>query len=203
MLRRTIPSILLLLLLYFSSSALFAQDTGADLPYREILTHPESYAAGTVAAKVIDGLGFRYYWATEGLGREDLDFQPSAGARSSGETLDHIHDLSQLIVNSTRKVPNDRSNKPPKMSFEEKRKATLLNLQEASNTLKNCSSQELGEFKVIFKRGDNIVEYPFWNQLNGPIADALWHTGQIVSFRRSSGNPINPKVNFLTGGLRE
>ncbi len=38
---------------------------------------------------------------------------------------------------------------------------------------------------------------------SGPIADALWHTGQIVSFRRSSGNPIPKGVNMLTGERSE
>ncbi|MFT7499284.1 MAG: hypothetical protein ACI8QP_001887, partial [Porticoccaceae bacterium] len=46
-------------------------------------------------------------------------------------------------------------------------------------------------------------EYPFWDLINGPIEDAVWHSGQLVSFRRSSGNPMNPKVNFLTGKVRD
>lgn len=39
--------------------------------------------------------------------------------------------------------------------------------------------------------------------LNGPIADALWHVGQVVSFRRSSGNPFNSKVSVFSGKVRE
>ena len=42
-----------------------------------------------------------------------------------------------------------------------------------------------------------------WNQINGPIADALWHCGQVVSFRRASGNPYNSKASLFTGKLRE
>jgi hypothetical protein len=30
---------------------------------------------------------------------------------------------------------------------------------------------------------------PFWHLINGPMADALTHTGQISSFRRLAGNP--------------
>ena len=37
------------------------------LPYYQIPDYPSSYNAATVAARTIDGLGFRYYWATEGL----------------------------------------------------------------------------------------------------------------------------------------
>ena len=43
------------------------------------------------------------------------------------------------------------------------------------------------------------MTFPFWNHLNGPIADALWHSGQIVSNRRASGNPLNSKVNVFIG----
>ena len=68
----------------------------------------------------------------------------------------------------------------------------------------SCScSLELKAFKIVFQRGDNRSEFPFWNQLNGPIADALWHVGQVVTFRRSSGNPMNPKVSVLQGNVRQ
>ncbi|HNP07210.1 MAG TPA: hypothetical protein PKN99_06270 [Cyclobacteriaceae bacterium] len=54
---------------------------------------------------------------------------------------------------------------------------------------------------MVFQSGDKKTEYPFWNLLNGPIADAIWHVGQVVSFRRSSGNPINSKAEVLLGKL--
>ena len=44
---------------------------------------------------------------------------------------------------------------------------------------------------------------PFWNIINGPISDALWHCGQVVMLRRASGNPFNSKVNVFSGKLRE
>jgi hypothetical protein len=59
------------------------------------------------------------------------------------------------------------------------------------------------EFKVVFKNNERTTEFPFWNQLNGPIADAIWHTGQVVSFRRSSGNPFNSKASVFNGKLRD
>ena len=46
-------------------------------------------------------------------------------------------------------------------------------------------------------------EFPFWNQLNGPIEDAVWHCGQIVAFRRASGNPISKKISVFTGKVNE
>jgi hypothetical protein len=43
-----------------------------------------------------------------------------------------------------------------------------------------------------------INKKPFWHIINGPIADALTHVGQINSFRRLAGNPT-PKVNVFIG----
>lgn len=173
------------------------------LPYREIPGYPAEYSAETVAARMIDGLGFRYYWATEGLRPEDLAFQPNEEARTTDATIDHILGLSLVIVNATRKVPNRRnSTDEPPRSFEAKRRATLENLKAASDILKSGTGK-LEDYLIIFENGDQRTEYPFWNELNGPIADALWHTGQVVSFRRSSGNPFNSKVSVFTGTVRE
>ena len=61
---------------------------------------------------------------------------------------------------------------------------------------------DLTEFQIIFKKEKGTTELPFWNMINGPIADALWHCGQIVSFRRSSGNPYNSNASVLTGKVR-
>ena len=167
-----------------------------NLPYHEILEYPESYTAGNVAARMIDGLGFRYYWATEGLRDEDLEYKPSAEARTTLETLDHIYGLSNVIVNSTLHKDNESNTNKKEMSWEEKRKQTLLNLKIAADILRN--KEDLSEFTLDFGKS----QYPFWNNINGPIADAIWHCGQMASFRRSSGNPINPQVNHFTGTLR-
>jgi hypothetical protein len=55
------------------------------------------------------------------------------------------------------------------------------------------------EFNIISKRGDKETVIPFWNAINGPLEDAVWHAGQIVTLRRMAGNPINSKVNFFMG----
>ncbi|SNR15529.1 DinB family protein [Tenacibaculum jejuense] len=166
-----------------------------DLPYYEIPKASDSYTAGSVASRLIDGLGFRYYWATEGLTEKDLAFKPTPESRTSGETIDHILGLSQVVLNAALKKPNGE--KQPEMSFKEKREKTLQNLKKASDILKN--ETDLTEFKVIF--GEN--KFPFWNAINGPIADAMWHVGQVVTFRRSSGNPFPKGVSVFTGKVRK
>ncbi|MCK5400661.1 MAG: hypothetical protein KAJ28_03425 [Flavobacteriaceae bacterium] len=187
--------ILLFILCCFISSITMAQDEDK-LPYYELPEYSETYTAGTVAARMVDGLGFRYYWATEGLRDEDLAYKPSEEGRTTAETIDHIYGLSKVIVNSTLKKPNGTSEEP-EMTFAEKRKKTLENFKTAADILK--VSKDVSEFKIIF--GPN--EYPFWNQLNGPIEDAVWHCGQVVSFRRSSGNPYNSKASVFSGKVRQ
>ena len=76
------------------------------LPYYEIPEAPKEYTAATVASRMIDGLGFRYYWATEGLTEKDLEHQPSPSSRTAGLTIDHILGLSQVILNATLEKPN-------------------------------------------------------------------------------------------------
>lgn len=198
-------NLILVLLLCMYTSVMSGQsnaDQEAALPYYEIPANPETFTAETVAARMIDGLGFRYYWATEGLRPEDLAFQPSEEARTSGETIDHILGLTNVIINSVKQQPNGGGGAEAPTTFAGKRKKTLENLKEASDILKSGSGT-LDEYPIVFQRGENKTEYPFWNQINGPIADALWHVGQVVTFRRSSGNPFNSKVSVLTGKVRE
>ena len=194
------------ILLLIASIPLFAQNTPMDttvLHYREIPAYPDSFSAENVVARMIDGLGFRFYWATEGLRPEDLAFRPSAEARTSEETIDHILGLSNIIINAVKQQPNVRSGEETSpLSFEVKRKQTLDNLKTASDMLKNTGGS-LAEYPIIFINGEKRSEFPFWNMLNGPIADALWHVGQVVSFRRSSGNPFNGKASVFTGKVRE
>lgn len=162
----------------------------------------ENYTAGNVASRLVDGLGFRFYWATEGLRDEDLNFKPNNDARTQLETIQHIYEMSEIIKNSVKETTN-LPGQSPKLTFKETREKTLWNLKIASDILKNSSDDDLKRYRLKFKQGEKLVEYPFWNSINGPISDCLWHTGQIVSFRRSSGNPFSDKVNLMKGDLKK
>ena len=193
-------SILIFTLVMFSMINSAAQGS---LPYSQIPDYPDEYTAGNVMGRLVDGLGFRYYWATEGLSTEDLEYKPSEQGRTLMETLDHLYGLSKTIVNAPQSIANERNEDPATLSYEEKRSRTLQNFEKASTLLKQGKQDEMEQYRVIFKRGENESEFPFWNMINGPIADALWHTGQVVLMRRASGNPINPKVSVFNGKLRE
>ena len=178
------------LLLAFMTSIGMAQDKEI-LPYYEIPEHADNYTAGSVASRMLDGLGFRYYWATEGLRVEDLEYKPSESGRTSAETIDHLLGLSNFILNSI--LTEKSSDSTEVLTFIEKRKQTLLNIKKASEILRTID--DVSQF-------DND-RFPFWNIINGPTSDALWHCGQVVMLRRASGNPFNSKVNVFSGKLRE
>ncbi len=169
-----------------------------ELPYAQIPDYPLDFNAETTVARMVDGLGFRYYWATDGLRPEDLKSQPSDEARTSRETLEHIHGLSHFLLCTMRQEVQS-SVDVSAMTFDELRKSTLLNIKESSEVLKS-GQVTLSELFIEFEGSDNV--FPFWNQINGPIADALWHVGQVVTFRRSSGNPFNSNVSVFNGKLR-
>ena len=186
---------LILALLLSASISMSAQTKDY---YYQIPDTPATYTASTVAARLVDGVGFRYYWATEGLTEKDLQFKPSEEARTSFETLEHIKGLTDVLLNAVNKRPTISGVEQKKLSFAELREATLKNIQTASEILKN-SSANLEDFDMIFQRPNGSSEFPFWNLVNGPISDALWHIGQVVTFRRSSGNPLPQGVNVLQG----
>lgn len=193
-----------LLFTFVIHSITLAQQMNPISYYSQIPDYPETYTATTVVARMVDGLGFRYYWATEGLRPEDLTYTPNEEARTLEETINHILGLSNVIINSVTNTPNvSESGEQAILTFEEKRAKTLDNLKRTREILMTSSAEDLSQFSLVFQRSDSSTEYPFWNQINGPISDALWHTGQVVSLRRSSGNPFDSKVSLLQGKRRE
>jgi hypothetical protein len=161
---------------------------GPAIHYHQIPDYPDAYTAENVAARMIDGLGYRYYWASKGLRTEDLNYKPSEDSRTTQETIDHIYGLSRFILSAPRSTSKEE------MTFEEKREQTLRNFQLASNRLKEGKEASMDDY---------VPDFPFWNLINGPIADAIYHTGQVVAFRRASGNPIHPGVSMFSGKTME
>ena len=186
---------LLPLFFFFLNFQLMAQE----LPFSKIPKPPQDYTAVNSINRVIQGLGFRFYWATEGLRKIDLSYRPSKDAKNTLETLQHIYTLSSTVLNA---VNNKASLRPPPetlKNLKELRRATLNNLKQAADLFQKYSDPQLNNLNIIFEREGKQYKFPIWNLLNGPIADALYHTGQIVSFRRTSGNPIAKGVNVFLG----
>ena len=121
--------------------------------YYKIPDTPSTYTATTVAARLVDGLGFRYFWATEGLTEKDLGYKPSAEARTTLETLEHINGLTTILVNSVSKKPTVSGAPKEKLNFQQLRERTLKNIQTASELLKK-SDAKLEDFDMVFERAN-------------------------------------------------
>ncbi len=187
-------------LLPFVSSYASVMDS---LPYHQIPETPDEYTPAAVACRMIDGLGYRYYWATQDLKAADLNYKPSDDSRTIRETLDHIYGLSKTTLNAALNQPNIRPSDQDQLDFMELRAKTLQTIKKAADALRMDPDQDLSRSNIIFQRGERKSEFPFWNLLNGPLADAIYHTGQIVAFRRAAGNPLPAGVNVFIGKTKE
>jgi hypothetical protein len=126
-----------------------------------------------------------------------MQFSPGDDTRTIAETIDHIYAMTNLIYMTVYQREPD---KKEVNSIEQKREMALLNIEMISKKLKSSTDSDMDSYTIEFA---NKKVYPFWYMLNGPIADCIWHCGQIVSFRRSSGNPFNPDVSLLNGKKKE
>ena len=170
-----------------------------NLPFKELGAYSEEFSPNNVIARMIEGLGYRFYWASESLTDKDLKYKPSEDSRSSLQTLEHIYGLSVFILYTFEGKEYDFSQ--DEMTFTELRNGTLKNLKIVYDMLNE--NADISQMQVRLNLNGQSLAFPFWNAINGPISDSLWHTGQIVSFRRASGNPINPKVNVFIGKTME
>lgn len=174
-----------------------------ELPLRQIPTSETTFTPGSVVARMIEGLGHRYYWATNGLTEKDLMYSASEDGRNVLETLQHLYGLSKVIKNGPTSTVNTGNEDLKKFDFQTLRKLTLENLNNASLLLRGKSQEDIATMHVVFKRNEQESKFPFWNMINGPIADAIYHTGQIVMMRRANGNPIHSGVNVFLGTIKE
>jgi len=183
------------------SMHLSAQDINlkASKHYESITTYPDNFTTGTSLARIIDGLGFRYYWVSKDLTSEDLAYRPSAEARSSLETLSHLHYMVLFMENTVMGKVSTFPEPAVEMSYEELRSTTLGRIENISNKLSNMDTESIAKLELKIKAGPNDMKVPFWHFLQGPIGDAYYHLGQIVSFRRTTANPIDPTVQPFMG----
>ncbi|MGW8124130.1 hypothetical protein ACV07N_15835 [Roseivirga echinicomitans] len=171
-----------------------------DLPFREMPPAAKIFTSGTLMGRLTDGLGFRFHWATAGLTVENLSFKAGEEARTIGETIDHIYTLVLMFTNATMEQPTTFPIETKDLTFDEKRTKTLSFIQTASALLKMSNDDDFERYNLVFQQPNGSGQkLPFWNGLNGPLEDALWHIGQVVTLRRMAGNPINPKVDFMNG----
>ena len=162
-----------------------------ELPFEDISKTPNDLTATNTLLRMVEGLAFRYRWATENLSEENIKFKPHPTSMSVEEVNAHIFDL----VDSTNRVfGGEKQNKDSLNSFHKLRIKSLNILADLSERLKEMSDEDLSEIEKNTSR-----KLPFWYWINGPLADALTHVGQITSWRRIAGNPQLKGINVFIG----
>jgi len=152
--------------------------------YHHLPDYPDHLSGTAVLTRMLDGLGFRFYWATEGLRAEDYAFRPAKDTMSIGELVAHVWELVNWVSSSALKKPYEKPKDGPATRAE-----ALSIIHDLRETLIAMSDKDLDRLR--------IRDRPFWNIVNGPLSDALTHTGQINSFRRLAGNPVAGANVFL------
>jgi hypothetical protein len=166
----------------------------SELPYYRIPDAPSAFTAGAVLGRLADGIGFRYRWATDGLGDADLAFKPAPDCLSFGELLAHIHGLLRRVAEAAGTPPTADFMRPGE-GYADTRERTLLLVQEMGTRFKEAGEADLARWEVRTTQGETL---PFWYAVNGPLADSLTHIGQINSWRRMAGKPV-PKASLFKG----
>ncbi len=161
-------------------------------PYQSLPNPPASISEAKIIARLVDGIGFRYQLATDGFTQKEIDFCPIEGSMNMMELLTHIYGL----INWTGTAFKLPYTKKKFTDFSELRLETLVLCQLFSEFLQELSKEEVAEASVYLKRMDK--NFSFWYMINGPLADALTHIGQINTWRRISGNPV-AKISPFTG----
>ena len=161
--------------------------------FHTISSYPEEVNASSAIARMVDGLGFRYRWSLEALPDDFLSFRPSLDSMNVNELLAHIHFLASRLHAC---FVEEKEMPLRSVTLEGIRDETLEILFSVRGRLARMTDEELAQCRVVRKA--NHAVFPFWNFINGPLADALTHVGQINSWRRIAGYPP-VKADVFTG----
>ena len=154
---------------------------------------PIDWTIANVISRWIDGIGYRYANATNGLPDDLADYRVTESAMSMIEVIKHCYDLIYWVgVNFDSSL---RYNKQLS-SISDYRDSTLSLCHHIRTYISGLSDEELRWVTLYLKRTDTY--FPIWYFFNGPMADVLTHIGQINSWRRAAGHPCAP-ISPLSG----
>jgi hypothetical protein len=77
----------------------------------------------------------------------------------------------------------------------ELRTKTLVLARALRDRFAGMTDEDLRRCAICLSSGE---AFPFWNFLNGPLADSLTHIGQVLSWRRIMGKP-GPSADVFRG----
>jgi hypothetical protein len=162
--------------------------------FRSLPPGPENVTGSAVLVRMIEGIGFRFTWATEGLRESDLSYRPTPETMCIIEQAGHVLELVSWVAAAAGAIPAGPQKPESPPPFPEVRQQILEVLSLLRAQLAGMSDEEIGTIHI----GSHAGPVPWPHIVNGPLADALTHIGQIAVLRRASGNPV-PKANVFLG----
>jgi hypothetical protein len=145
--------------------------------FRTSPPEPGELSASNAIARLIDGLGYRLYWALHGLREDECQYTLCEGAPSIREILWHILGLVNWVY---MHVYGQQMTRKPQII--DQGVDTLLALEKLRHGFLKMSDDDLVQYK--------LEERSFWSYINMPLSDALHHVGQVSLLRRAAGNPV-------------
>lgn len=161
----------------------------------EITSAPTNeFSATNVLARMVDSIILGHHLAAEGLTEKEVGFRPVEGSMNMEESLIRIHGMSLFTLRFLSQTQTLKKEVPSYTDFMEQ---SLDYYTTLSQYLKNASDQDLENSSQTNPRTG--FEFTAWHFIICPLADCLKHIGQIISWRRISGNPQLPIANFFEG----
>jgi len=152
----------------------------------------EQVNGSAILARFVDSIKVRYQIATEGLTDSNKSFRVTPESMSMMELQKHI---LLLLLWLTKSVGVPMEIKEKAQSFEDFRTDIIAACDTLRDHLNTMDDDSLSKVTIYLKREDK--HYPIWFLINGPLSDAIHHIGQIVTWRRQDGNPIQ-KISPFT-----
>jgi hypothetical protein len=162
--------------------------------FRSLPPGPDAVTGSAVLVRLVEGIGFRFRWATEGLRDADLSFRPTPETMSIDGLARHVLGLATWVAAAAGALPEAAGAPGPETAFAEIRQRVLEVFAGLRARLSGMNDDEIAAIRM----GSRGETFPWPHIVNGPLADALTHVGQINVLRRSNGNPT-PKANVFLG----
>jgi hypothetical protein len=162
--------------------------------FRSLPPGPAAVSGSAVLVRLVEGIGFRFTWATEGLREPDRSFRTTPETMCIAELAGHVLELVSWVAFSAGAIPAGPQKPESPPPFPEVRQRILEVLALLRARFAEMSDGEISAITI----GSRAGPVPWPHIVNGPLADALTHIGQIAVLRRASGNPV-PKANVFLG----
>jgi hypothetical protein len=166
----------------------------ASSDFRSLPPGPDNVTGSAVLVRMVEGIGFRFFWATEGLRESDLSFRPTPETMCIADQAGHVLELVAWVAAASGAIPDAPKAPASTPPFPEVRQRILDVLSLLRARFAGMSDGEISAISI----GSHAGPVPWPHLVNGPLADSLTHIGQINVLRRASGNPV-PKANVFLG----